>query len=102
MRIDVIGNAVIFQFCDKVSSTRFINTTQSGVLISELDTNQSNLARWGRVVRVGPKVTEVKEDDFILVDPGRWTSGFMFGKHRLWKTDEDQIALVSDEPYPVY
>lgn len=103
IQIETFANHIIFKFTDDILSGRFINSTDSGsIVISSEDTNQSAAARWGVATHVGPEVTEVKIGDYMLLEPGMWTSGFWVGRERYWKTDETKVMCLSDEAYTVY
>lgn len=93
---------IIFQFNEDTISNRFINKTSSGIIISAADQNQSGVARWAKVTHIGPEVDEVQVGDYILLEPGRWTSGFYVDDQRYWKTDIDQVLAVSDTPDSTY
>ena len=51
-------------------------TTKSGLVIrSDNGKSHGIKPRWGKVYCVGPKQTDVKVGDWILVEHGRWTRG---------------------------
>lgn len=101
MHLEAVANAVIFKFTDEVLSTRFDNKTPGGIIIP-LDNTQSQIPRWGYVTHVGPEVEDVKPGEFVLVDKGRWTQGFLVDDERYWKTDDRSILGVTDEAEVVY
>lgn len=102
MQIEAVNNNVIFQFIDETLSSKFVNTTKSGILIP-LDNTQSQIPRWGRVTHVGPDVTDIEVDDFILIEKGKWTQGFYVNDVRYWKTDNREVLATSNEtPDSVY
>jgi co-chaperonin GroES (HSP10) len=104
--MEAVGNNIIFQFVDEVTSTRFKNTSASGLIISSEDGNQTASPRWAEVLAIGPNVKEVRNGDFILIEPGKWTFGFTLGDDRVadrfWKTDEDRVIAISDAPGNTY
>lgn len=103
MEIEAIRNHVIFQFVEEIQNDRFRNSTHWGLIVTSGDTNQSNIARWGRVTHLGPDViSDIKVKDFILIEEGKWTPHFVLGGNRYWKTDDQVIIAVSDEPYTTY
>ena len=102
MKIISVKNNIIFQFIEDVTSTRFVNSSKSGLIISSQDSNQAGQARWGKVTHVGPDVVDVKVDDFILIEAGKWTTGFFVDHERFWKTDEDVVMAIGDEPSTTY
>ena len=97
-----IKNNVIFQFVEDVISNRFVNSTESGLIVSSLDGNQSGLPRWGVVVSIGEDVDGIEPGDNILIEPGKWTPGFFVDGKRYWKTDDDKVMCISDEPLTTY
>ena len=101
MKIKAVRKNIIFQFADETLSTKFINSSHAGIIITPSDNNQ-NTPRWGRVICVGDQVTDVSTDEYILIDSGKWTTGFLVDGKRYWKTDEDQVLAVSDQPYTTY
>jgi len=102
MTIEAVRNNVIFQFVEDVTSTRFVNSTASGIIISSQDGTQASIPRWGQVTHVGPEVIDVSVGDFVLVEAGMWTSGFYLDGARYWKTDEDKVMGISDTPLTTY
>ena len=62
--------------------------------------------RWSRVLAIGPDVSEVKVNQYILMPHGEWTRGFSMLKNnekitaRMIRNSE--ILLVSDEPSEEY
>lgn len=101
-RIVAADNHIIFRFVEDITSDRFNNSTDSGIIINSSDTKQSSISRWGHVVEVGPKVSDVKVGDYILIEEGKWTNGFYVDGKRHWKTDEKQIIATSDKPHTTY
>lgn len=93
---------IIFKFIEDTTSTRFINSTASGLIVSSQDGQQTNLPRWAEVHAVGPDVTEIKQGDFALIEAGMWTTGFYVDGKRFWKTDEDKVLGVSNSPSTTY
>ena len=50
--------------------------TTSGVIVQSLDGKSAGIhPRWCQVYAVGPLQTDVKVDDWIYVEHGRWTRG---------------------------
>lgn len=82
--------------------------TASGIVILSDDGKAHGVKpRWGRVWSVGPKQTDVKVGDWILVEHGRWTRGVTVkdGSKEIVirRVDPENILIVSDEkPSDVY
>lgn len=77
--------------------------TTSGIILPSDDAKNSGIRpRWGKVYAIGPKQTDVKVGQWILVDHGRWTRGIDITvngvNHTIRKIDNNDILLVSDEP----
>jgi co-chaperonin GroES (HSP10) len=68
--------------------------TKSGIILTNKNTDEnSQKPRWGKVFAVGPDVKDVKEGDYILIAPLRWTLGFKFDNIELSKTIEKEILI---------
>ncbi len=66
--------------------------SKGGIIIPNDDAKETGIhPRWCRVYKVGSKVDEVKADDWILVDHGRWSRGV---KLRLSDGTEKVVRLV--------
>lgn len=102
MAIQPLTDGIFFKFVEDNTGGRFINSTQSGIIVSSQASDQSNLARWGHVTAIGPNVTDVQVGDYILIESGMWTQGFKANEEYLWKTDENKVLLVSDKPTATY
>lgn len=57
--------------------------------------------RWGQVYATGPKQSDVKIGQWVLVSHGRWTRGIDIedetGSKTIRKIDPKDILLISDE-----
>jgi co-chaperonin GroES (HSP10) len=71
------------------------------VLLNDNGKSTGIRPRWGQVYAIGPKQTDVKVGDWILIAHGRWTRGMDIeddtGKHTIRKVDPKEILLISDE-----
>ena len=82
--------------------------TASGIVLRSDDGQAHGVKpRWGRVYRVGPKQTEIKVGDWILIEHGRWTRKIKIddgdGVKEIQKVEIKSILAVSDEkPNDVY
>lgn len=104
MQLRPLQNAIFFKFIEDVSLTKFVNRTNSGILIAGQG-DQSNVPRCGLVTDVGPEVKDVKVNDYIFIEEGMWTAGFDLatnGSDRVWKTDDTKVIAVSDKPVHAY
>ena len=96
-----IKTGIFFMFIEEVNNGRFMNSTSSGLIINSNDKTQL-VPRWGKVIAVGPDVTDVEPDMFVLVDAVKWTEGIPFRNFKFWKTEESHVLLVSDKPQYTY
>jgi hypothetical protein len=76
--------------------------TQSGLIIRSDDGKSHGVKpRWGKVYKVGPLQTDVKEGQWILVEHGRWTRKIKIhdgvSEQEIQKVDVNAILAVSDE-----
>lgn len=76
--------------------------TQSGIVLRSDDGQSHGIkARWGKVYKVGPRQTEIKEGQWILVEHGRWTRKIRIddgqGERDIQKVDLKAILATSDE-----
>lgn len=97
--IDVLDDKVVFQFLDEIDGESFKTIRKSGIIVAETQDNQVGEARWAKVLMIGPDVSEVEKDDFILIEPLRWTTGLKVSgfDSKFWMTDEKSVMAVSDE-----
>ena len=79
-------------------------TTESGLIIkSTLGKSEGITPRWFQVLEVGPKISWLKEGQWVYVEYGRWTEGFTVKDDRLeegqkvWKVEPKACMIVSDE-----
>ena len=74
----------------------------SGIILRSDDGKTHGIKpRWGKVYKVGPEQTDVKEGQWILVEHGRWTRKIKIndglGEKEIQKVDVDAILAISDE-----
>jgi co-chaperonin GroES (HSP10) len=70
------------------------------VLLSDNGKSTGIRPRWGQVYAVGPKQTDVKVGEWLLIAHGRWTRGMDIedetGKKTIRKVDPKEILLRSN------
>jgi hypothetical protein len=99
-KLKLIEDKVAFRFLEDVDNSGFSGKTESGLLVKRSDDNQVNTPRWGTVLKCADDVTEVKEGDYILIEPLGWTTALEFEEisdDSFWITTEAKIMAVSDE-----
>jgi hypothetical protein len=99
--LEVFDNFIIFQFIERVSNG-MIDSKISSILVSAAPSaNTQSKARWGRVVKKGPKVTDIEIGDCILIEPLQWSTGENIKlngvEQQYWRTDITKILAVADE-----
>ena len=79
-------------------------TTKAGIIVTDDNGKDRGIRpRWCRVYKVGSNITDVKPDQWIFVEHGRWTWGFDFydtdQSKRLYvqRVDNQGILGVADE-----
>lgn len=102
MIIEAVRNYVIFTFVEDIYGDRFVNKTDGQIILTSDDKAQTTYPRWGKVVNTGPDVHGIEVDEYVLIEPGKWTSHFYVNGERYWKTDDEQIMCVSDVPGTTY
>ncbi len=66
--------------------------TKGGILLADKDADVSGIrSRWFKVFSVGHKIDWIKEDDYVLVDHGRWSNGMSVDGH------EEKVYLLDPE-----
>lgn len=78
-------------------------TTSSGIVLRSDDGKAHGVKpRWAKVYKVGPRQTEIKVGQWILIEHGRWTRKIKIddgdGEREIQKVDLDSILATSDEP----
>ena len=80
-----------------------METTRSGIILHSDDGKLGGIKpRWARVWAVGPNQTDVKVDEWLLIEHGRWTRNFEIeqedgSKIKVHGIDNNAILMVSDE-----
>lgn len=94
-----IGNNFFFSFLSK--TRRGVFEQKSGGLIyipnaaPSVD-EQGLMARWCRVEAIGDEITDFNVGDIVLIEPLKWTIGYIFGDKKLWKSDQSRVIATTD------
>ena len=96
--LEALNDQIIFEFIEDTKNGQFNVVSAGGLLVREVSHKQVDYCRWGRVLSVGPKVTEFKEGQIVLIDKLRWTSGFLVTDKEYWITTDKEILAVWDNP----
>ena len=87
-----------------VSDMDFGDITTAAGLIIRSDNGKTHgiKPRWGKVYCVGPEQKDVKVDDWILIEHGRWTRAMHIndgsGEKKIHRVDANCIIGISDNP----
>ena len=100
--IEAFRNYVIFTFVENIYDGRFVNQTSGQIVLTSGDLAQTTYPRWGKTTNVGPDVVGISVGDYVLIEPGKWTAHFHVDGKQYWKTDDEKVIVVSDEPGTTY
>lgn len=91
-----LRDTIIFQFIDETSGIQrgFTDVTKSGIVIAQAP-SQQKVARWGKVVAVGPE-SGVLPGQFVLIEALQWTTRTEIDGDNFWKTEDSRILAVTD------
>lgn len=92
-----IRNSIIFAFRESTTNGKFLDKSDSGIILGTSTTNDMvNRARWATVVAVGPDVQDpnICAGATVLIEPLQWTTGFVHDGVQIWKTDESKILAL--------
>ena len=107
------------QNINAIKVTQKIKALHDDVLVEEMEFGERSLSgglilinddgkgygirpRWGKIYAVGPKQLDVEEGQWIMVDHGRWSRGYLIEDDNgeqttIRKVDPKDMLLVSNE-----
>lgn len=94
-----IGKNFLFTFLSQTKRGMFAQKSSGRIYIpnaAPTTDEQGLLARWVKVEAIGPDVKNFNVGDIVLIEPLKWTIGYIFGNQRLWKSDESQVMATTD------
>lgn len=95
MSLNPLHDSFLFEFVNDTAEGLFIEKSKFGFILTNQDIlSQGQYARWGKVFAVGPDVKEFGVGDYVLIEAGKWTTGFNEAGTRLWKSDEKQVCAL--------
>lgn len=100
MNIRPLNNVVLFQFLDETGGSKgsFTEAARASGIIIPKTTSTQKVARWGKVVGVGPKVDGIDIGDYILVEALMWSFGVKLDDEtKVWKTDDSKVMAVTTD-----
>lgn len=56
-----------------------------------------NEGHWAVVLTVGPKCEEVKQGDYVIIEPMMHSNAFEYDGVQIYKSDETKVLIVSKE-----
>ena len=72
--------------------------TAGGLILAGDDATETGIrARWFQTISVGEEVLDIKENQYILVDHGRWTRGIEVEGEKVFGIDVDSILGTSED-----
>lgn len=99
MALKPLKTSFLFVFFNDTAQGLFYERNKGRIILTNKDLDsQGKYARWGKVLAVGPEVTDFKAGDIVLIEAGMWTLGFLHDGIKVWKSDQAKvIALGEDE-----
>lgn len=98
--IEVLEGFILFQFEDEIdrgNHNAFLETTKSGIILRSNIDESVNLARWGVVVAIGPKVdNDITIGTKILIDALKWTKVSTFNGEKFARTENDHVLAIAE------
>ena len=75
-----------------------LRKTPGGIILTADDGVETGIrARWFQTISVGSEVQDIEENQYILVDHGRWTRGIEVEGEKVFGIDTDAILGTSEE-----
>ena len=98
MIIRPLNNNIMFQFLEQTSGTKGAFQEVHAFLIIPKTVSTQKVARWGKVIAVGPKVDGIEPGDYILVEALMWMEGVKLNDaEKVWKTDDSKVLAVTND-----
>lgn len=94
------NDKIIFRFLMDTTAKKFNETTESGLLVVEGREKQLEYSRWAEAVSIGPKVKDVQEGDYIIVQNLKWTNGTVVNEEKIWMTNEENVLAIANKDDP--
>lgn len=94
-----LGNNFLFSFLSETRRGLFAQKSSGRIIIPNAAPTvdeQGQLARWVKVESIGSEVTDFKVGDIVLVEPLKWTIGYIFGEDKYWKSDQTRVMATTD------
>lgn len=95
MNLKLLGHKILFKFVQEVNQGKFQAKTDWNFIVKS-NNDDPKFARWCKVTHVGPDVSDVSVNDYILVEPLMWTTYMELDDgEKVWGTNRDKVIAVS-------
>ena len=75
-----------------------LRKTPGGIILTADNGEERGIrARWFQTISVGEEVLDIEENQYILVDHGRWTRGIEVEGEKVFGIDIDSILGTSED-----
>jgi hypothetical protein len=101
-----LHNQFFFAFLNETSNGMFVPKNKGQIIIPTVKSQdlrgQGDFGRWAKVLSIGKDVTKFKNGAIVLIDKLQWTKGFIYDEVMVWKSDEDKVLAIADDPAVAY
>ena len=94
--LTALRGKVLAEMIDKPDGLR---KTKGGIILKDADNDTSGIRpRWFKVYSVGEDIDWVSENQYLLVDHGRWSNGVKLTEDKkIYLLDNKDCLMISDE-----
>jgi hypothetical protein len=98
-----LQNSFLFSFLNDTAAGRFIEKNSGSIILTNQDyDSQGKYARWAKVLAVGPKVTDFRTGDIVLIEALQWTKEIRFQGKSFWKSDSSKVIAITQDESAAY
>lgn len=108
MAVRPLHDSFLFAFLqNQTGDGNFIEQTKSGIVIPGVGNRQAQghaafdrsikEGRWAMVLATGPECKEIKNGDFVCIEPNMWTNSVEHDGIKIRKSDESKVMAISKE-----
>lgn len=99
MGLKPLQNSFLFEFTNDTAGGKFIEKSKFGIILTNQDLDsQMKYARWGKVLAIGPSVTDIEVGDLVLIESGKWSTAMKYEEKKYWRSLQDFVlAIGADE-----
>jgi hypothetical protein len=88
----------LFTFLNETRDGLFVNKHSSIIIVTPEVASQGTYARWARVYAVGDEIKDFKAGDIVCIQPSKWTLSINWEGQKLWKSDDEWVLAVANDP----